>query len=433
MRRCAGWLVAGALWTGAAGGAAGAGPATAPGDTVAPVVVDSLVSEALARSPALAALQAREAAAVERVDPAGALPDPMVEVMLQDVGFPTLTLGRQEMSAASVEVQQGLLWPGRRRTRRAAAAAEAGLAGAGTASLRRTLIAEVRAGAADLYALDRERTLLGSARELLDLLAATVAARYAAGSGDQEAVVRQQLELSRLDERLADLAAERAGVVAGLNRLRDRPGGAPLGAVAALPEVPAPAPGWADSAVSRAPEVAVRRAALRVAEQRLAVARSDDRPGLTAGAGYGYRGGYDPVITLRLGVELPLWRGDKQAALRRAAAWEREAARRELDGARADADAEAAGLAARLRRDETQVTLYREAIVPRTGAAFDAARAAYLAGRGDFATVVEDFRMWLDARVELARREARRYATWARGEALRGGPDAGFLATGGGS
>lgn len=434
MSRIAGWLVAGALGFGAACGAAtAAGAATAPGDTVAPVVIDSLVAEALARSPALAALRAREAAAVARVAPAGALPDPMVEVMLQDVGFPTLTLGEQEMSMASVEVRQGLLWPGRRRTRRAAASAEAGLAGAGAAALRRTLIAEVRAGAAELYALDREQAILGSARELLDLLAATVAARYASGDGDQEAVIKQQLERARLDERIADLAAERAGVVAELNRLRDRPGGAPLGMVAVLPEPPVPAPDWPDSAAARAPGVTVQRAALRAAERRLEVARLDDRPGLSAGAGYGYRDGYDPVVTLRLGVELPLWRGGKQAALRRAAAWELEAARRDLAGARADADAEAAGLAARRRRDEAQVALYREAIVPRTSAAFDAARAAYLADRGDFATVAEDFRMWLDARVELARREARRYATWASGEALRGGPDAGALATGGGS
>lgn len=434
MRCLKGMLVAGALWFGAAMCAAAAAPATtAPADTLAPVVIDSLVAEALARSPALAALRARAAAGNERVAPAGALPDPMVEWMLQDVAFPAVTLGEEEMSMVGVEVRQGLSWPGRRRTLRESASAEAALIGAAAETLRRTVAADVRAGAAELYALDRERAILGAARELLDLLAATVAARYASGGGDQEAVLKQQLELARLDERLADLAAERAGVVSELNRLRDRPGGASLGVVAALPDVSAPTPDWADSVAPRAPGVIVQRAALRAAERRLAVARSDERPGLSAAAGYGFRGGYDPVVTLRLGIELPLWRGGKQSALRRAAAWELEAARRDLAGARADAVAEAVGLAARGRRDEAQVTRYREAILPRTSAAFDAARVAYLTGRGDFATLAEDFRMWLDARVELARREARRYATWARGEALRGGPDAGSLETGGGS
>ena len=51
---------------------------------------------------------------------------------------------------------------------------------------------------------------------------------------------------------------------------------------------------------------------------------------------------------------------------------------------------------------------------------FDAARSSYLAGRGDFSSVVEDFNLWLDARVELARREADRYAAWAEIERLTG-------------
>jgi hypothetical protein len=54
----------------------------------------------------------------------------------------------------------------------------------------------------------------------------------------------------------------------------------------------------------------------------------------------------------------------------------------------------------------------------RLGAAVDAARAAYLVGRGDFLTVVDDFDRWLDARVELARRDADRFTTWAEVEAL---------------
>ena len=58
--------------------------------------------------------------------------------------------------------------------------------------------------------------------------------------------------------------------------------------------------------------------------------------------------------------------------------------------------------------------------MPQTSAAVDAARSAYLAGRGDFSTVVEDFELWLEARTELARREADRFATWAELEAVLG-------------
>jgi len=70
------------------------------------------------------------------------------------------------------------------------------------------------------------------------------------------------------------------------------------------------------------------------------------------------------------------------------------------------------------QRADRQLLRYREAIVPQTSAAVDAARASYLAGRGDFSTVIEDFELWLAARAEVARREADRFEIWAQLEAL---------------
>jgi outer membrane protein TolC len=89
------------------------------------------------------------------------------------------------------------------------------------------------------------------------------------------------------------------------------------------------------------------------------------------------------------------------------------------------ARAEAARLQAEWRKAEEQILRYREAIVPQTSAVLDAARASYLAGRGDFSTVVEDFDLWLEARTGLARREAERYVAWAELERLISLPAAG--------
>jgi outer membrane protein TolC len=132
----------------------------------------------------------------------------------------------------------------------------------------------------------------------------------------------------------------------------------------------------------------------------------------------GYRGSLDPALILRFGVEIPIWREEKQKPAIRAAEHELEMAEAELRDTVALARAEAARLAAERERADRQLLRYREAIVPQTSAAVDAARASYLAGRGDFSTVVEDFELWLEARAELARREAERFQVWAEVEAL---------------
>ncbi|HQN95261.1 MAG TPA: TolC family protein [Thermoanaerobaculales bacterium] len=382
--------------------------------------IEELVALALERSPSLDAFEARLAAAREMVAPAGALPNPMAETVLQNIGVDDFTLGDEDMSMLSVEVRQDLLWPGKRGAARDSAAAQSEVEAARLELARRTLATEVRVLYAGVYSADRERQALDAASELLDLLAETVAARYAAGGAEQEAVVKAQLQGSRVAERLDDLHAERSRFVAGLNRLLDQPGGTALGEVVDLPPLTFPDGSWEELVAANSPAVAVAARAVDEAARRLEVARLDLKPNLSAGAGLGYRGGLDPAVMLRFGVEIPFARNEKQKPAIRAAEQELAMAEAELRDAVATARAEAARLASERERADRQVLRYREAIVPQTSAAVDAARASYLAGRGDFSTVIEDFELWLEARVELARRESDRFAAWAQLEALVG-------------
>jgi outer membrane protein, heavy metal efflux system len=390
--------------------------------------VETLVAAALERSPVLVVVRERLATAREAVSPAGALPNPSLELMLQDASFPKYTVGTAEMSMIGPEVRQALPFPGKREARRDAARAEAAIRVDELDQVRRQLVAEVRSLYGKLYALDQERTALSAARELLDMLAATAATRYSVGQVEQEAVIKAQLEVSRLEERSDDLDAERAKLVAALNRVLDQPGATPLGRVTALPPVDVPARPWEDTVLASAAEVAVRRAAVTAAERRLSLARLDLKPDFTTGAAVGLRGGFDPVVTLRFGIELPFWRREKQQPMIRGAEHELAMAQAELRDAEAAVRAEAARLAAEWQRSEKQIQRYQQAIVPQTSAAIDTARASYLAGRGDFLTVVDDFSRWLDARVQLASREAERFRTWAEFEALIASPT-GYQAT----
>jgi outer membrane protein TolC len=393
---------------------------TSAGAPPAPTA-DELVAEALAKSPALAALRSRTAVAREMERPAGALPDPMVEAMIQNADFPSYTIGTEDMSMAGVEVRQPLPYPGKLRARAAAAKAETAVREAEVADLERRIAAEVRTIYAGLYAVDQEQHALDAARELLELLAATARARYGVGHGEQEGLIKAQLQLTRLDERLEDHHAERRAMVAELNRWLDRPGSSPFGEVRALPAPAAVVSGLEARSIDRSSEVQVARRAIEAAERRLATARLEVKPDLSPAAGLAYRGALGPVLTLRFGVELPFRKEQRQEPGIRAAEAELEMARQELRDAEARVRAAAARLEADWEKANRQIVRYREGILPQTSAALDAARSSYLAGRGDFSTVVEDFNLWLEARVQLARREADRFAAWARLEALIGG------------
>jgi outer membrane protein TolC len=381
--------------------------------------VDQLVRQAIERAPSVAALRARLVSAREQVAPAGALPDPMVGVMYQSMGPPWAPMG--PMSMAQVEVSQGLPYPGKRRARRDAAEAEAAVRAADIEELRAKLAAEVRTTYARLYALDQERSAVVAAVEFAGLLRAAASARYASGLGEQEPLIKIELEQSRLGERAADLRAGRAALVAAMARVvgDDK---LEMGTVESLPEPSVASQALLERALAGAPELRTAHAMIDAANRKIDAAQREGKPNFLLGLAGGATTTGDPIITLRAGVELPLWGGSKQDPLIRAAQSDAEASRQELRAAEQRVREQLTGLVAQWVRDGEQIARYRDAIIPQSSRAFEAARGAYTTGRGDFLTVVADFRSWLDARVGLARREADRFMTWAELEALLAAP-----------
>ena len=210
-----------------------------------------------------------------------------------------------------------------------------------------------------------------------------------------------------------ELTAERADVAAGIEALIDDASGMMQAEVDSLPAVSAPSLPWTPMVAEGSGEVVIRRAEIEVAERKLRAAGIERWPDFMAGAGLGLRGDRDPVVTLKLGLDVPLWSAGKQGPLVRAAAQELLAARASLREVEAAARAEAARLEAQWQRSTQQIARYSDTLVPQSSLTFDAARSNYLAGRGDFAAVIEDLEMWLEARSGLAAREAERYSTWA--------------------
>ncbi|MDO8836401.1 MAG: TolC family protein [Vicinamibacterales bacterium] len=418
------------LWSGPLAGlavaaaAASAAAQTPPAPVPDAPPVEQLVERALARAPSLAAQRARLESVTLSVRAADALPDPMVELEYRAGGFPRYTIGSDPGSMLGASIRQDLLSKGRRTARRETAVAGITLGRAELDARMATIAAAVRERYARLYLVDREADTLADARQLLRLLEATATARYAAGDADQASVLRVQLEQSRLGERMSDLASERLIVVAEMNRLLDDETGAPIGRVRALPAADESVAGTQGAAISAAlasaPELIVKRAEVEVAGNRVNEARQELGRAWSVGGGLFWQGGLDRMAVFNVGIELPFWKDRKQKPLI-------AAAERDLDALRADeADAAAAvrGEVTRLltiaRTGAEQIERYRSAIMPQSTAALDATRSSYLAGRGDFVAVLDEFRRWIDVRIGLAQRETDRYVALVQLAALTG-------------
>jgi outer membrane protein TolC len=409
-------VAAGLLMAGdALAGAAEQQPGDAP-------PVETLVARALAAAPSLAARRERVEAARLAAQAADVPPDPSIEFEFRGGQFPAWTLGSDPMSMIGASVRQPLLTGGRKQARRAEAEAEVGVRQAQAAQSATDLATAVRTAYARLYAIDRERAVLGDAREIARLLAETVTARYAAGGADQASALRAQLEQTRLAQRGTDLEAERQVATASIDRLLNQPPDTPLGEVRSLPAPPLPdaMSRLPDLAAERAPDVLVQRAGVNAAARGVDAARAELHPTFTVGGGLYWQGGTGRIATATFGVEWPARKSRKQLPLLAASERTLDAARHDLEDASAATRAEAAELLAGIERDDRQVEQYRSALLPQSSATFDAVRASYLTGRGEFSSVLDEFRRWTDLRVELAGLEADRFALGSRLDALVG-------------
>jgi outer membrane protein, heavy metal efflux system len=372
--------------------------------------LDELIAIALEHAPSLPATRSRLDAARARVEPAAAFPDPSLELSGQAMGFAPLGPG----SSLLLEYRQELPYPGKRAARQSAAEAEAGVRESEIEDATQRVVEEVRLAYAEVFALDRELRALASAGQLLASMEGAANARYAAGQGSQEAVLKVEIQAGRVRQRRAEVLAERTSAVAELDRLLGWPPDQALAEIPGLPPAPLPALHVESAREDDAPEVQVRRAAVTSALSRVDAARRDELPDFMLGGGGGIDGMAAPVVMLRFGVQLPIWQSSKQARLTEAEEHELRAAQAELEDARSRVGAEVARLRAEWVRADSAAGEYQRTILPGSRAAFEAALAGYVSGQGDFSMLLEDFNLALEAEGMLARAEAERFSAWAR-------------------
>lgn len=255
--------------------------------------------------------------------------------------------------------------------------------------------AEVAVGTlfARIYEIDRELEVHAAGADLLGLLKEAATSRYVAGEAGQEELVRAQLEALHASERRIELEGRRAELVVELNRQVGFPATTPLGPISRLPAQLPPPPGASFEASANAP-------LLVVARERLRQAQKEER---ASGA------------TEKAGKAPEKVSGDSRSSAR---ATEIAAARAELQGAEGEVQAEVERLRAAWEREDRLLTHSRDGLLPQSGLLFEAIRTSYLAGRVPFSAVVEALRMWLEARIGIARHESARFVAGAGLEAL---------------
>lgn len=392
------------------------------------------------RSPRIGAANALAAAAAARVPGAGLPPDPQVQLGWMNYTIPGLA-PMDPIGMTQLQVMQMLPLGGKLGLSRGIAAARAGAQTERAAEIRWEQRSQAAMAFYDLYQATQSLAVMRETLRLLQDARRTAEAMYRVGEGRQTDVLRAQVEIARMTEDTLRMVAMRAGMVARLNALLDRPADT-AGATPALPAFPArPA---ADSleqlANARRPMIRAGEQELSAADRMTRLARKEIIPDLTVGFQYGQRRANpgmaptDPTMppvaapgtermgSLMLGVSVPVFARSRQLKARDEAEAMRAMARAELLAMRADTRGRLGEVLASLDRARRLQQLYRGTILPQAEAAASSAFAAYRVGQVDFMTLLDN-RMTVNRfRQEFVVLEAEEGKAWAELEMLTGGP-----------
>src|SRR5262249_16694945 len=185
------------------------------------------VARAVAKNPSVAEMEARIQAAAHRAGQASALPDPEIEIAIQDIPPSDFSISRDDFTMSKITARQTFPGVGKRPARERAAEAAAQSASAMHAEHVVHLAADVADAFFALADLDARLAILDASRERLDRVAASALERYRVGRGAQTDVLRANLEVTAARERRTALEGGRRALAARGHAPPDPPPAAP--------------------------------------------------------------------------------------------------------------------------------------------------------------------------------------------------------------
>jgi outer membrane protein TolC len=343
-------------------------------------------------NPMLGAARATADAAAQRVRPAGTLPDPELQLGLMNRMISEFGSTADPMTMNQVQLMQMLPWPGKLGNARRAAEHTASAARADAEEQTRMLEAQVRMAYYEVAYADRATEVMRRTQSLLRDFLQVTTTMYAVGSAVQPDVLRAQVEVARMSEEIVRMEQERLAMAVRLAALLGRDASIPIPALQ-LPESTGEFPPT-DSLIALAllhrPALQAGAERVAAAQATLAGARRELYPDLKVGVAYQSRPAFDNMISLMVGISLPIFAGARQLPMRRQMAAMRDMADAELVNLRNETIARVIETRARAVRDRDLVQLYRSAILPQARSAVQAALASYRVGRVSFMQLVDN-------------------------------------------
>jgi len=370
---------------------------SAGADIAAAQSLPQLLSEADVHNPEILAARSAWQAARQVPSQVSTLPDPQVELQSFSVGGPLPYQGFSTSNFAYIGlgVTEDLPYPGKLRLRGQIASQQAAALEQDYHAVERRVAAQVETEYYRLGYLHQVQITLQADQKLLHEIEQVAEARYTQGSGNEQDVLKAQLNETKIVDQLAtnqqDVGSAQALLKAILNRLPQSPDLA----VGPLQETPLPESQSELLALARTQNPAVKawQASALARSSQVKLAHKDFYPDFSIS--YMYQrtdpSRYRAYYMLTFGVKLPIFRARRQEPELAEAVAQRAQAQQQQQAATQQSGGAVQAAYVHVQTGTRVLRIYKQGLIPQAQATFQAGLAAYQTGREDFETLLNAF------------------------------------------
>lgn len=361
-------------------------------------LLPDLLAEALQNNPEIQAAHQEREAARQRIAPAEALDDPMLEAGVINAPLASSPFNREDMTMKMIGLSQRLPFPGKRGLRKEIASKDAEAIEQGYHETVNRVVHDLKAAYFDLGLTLGMIKLVEKNKQTLEHFLRMAEARYQVGESSQADVLKAQTQVSRMLDRLLGLEREQPVFEAELIRAlgRSTRGEIPAPLLLQIHETPLRLETLQQEAWTQRPQLLALQSLIARNEKSADLARKAYYPDFDVRVSYGQRDNTlgsmrrDDMVSMTVAVNLPVWRSNKIEPRIMESQAMRDQAISLYQAQRNDIAAKLRQQIAMVEQSLKSVKLYQTAILPQAKLTVESALAAYQVNRVDFLTLLDN-------------------------------------------
>ena len=361
--------------------------------------LDSLLTEALRANPDLKAAELRYRAFEARVPQAGSLPDPVLKGVGSNLPIDSWSFDQSPMSGVELMLTQKIPFPGKLGLAQKTTRSLAQKTKEDYQSTKNFILSELKQNYYQLYLLQKSIEITQQNKLLIEDFASIATTKYSVGKGIQQDVLKAQVEVSKMIDKLISLEEMEQIVEAKINILLNRTPQDSLGEVSDLTfrEFTYSEEKLQSLGVENNPYLKGKGFLVNASLSAYSLARREYWPDFTFSASYRIRDEVemDPVkgkdfFSFSAAVNIPLYFWSKQKKKVQEKALYLESSRQKYEDVKNNVKFGVSKLFYSQSKFKKEIELYQKAILPQARQSLESARSGYQVDKVDFLTLLNN-------------------------------------------